>query len=106
MSRLRSRLSIIVLAVSIPLMVGTLGFIVIERYSLFDAFYMALITVTTVGYFELTPLSTAARIFNSFLILFGVSGLFVAVGAMTQTAIELEFNQYFSRRRNRRMIEH
>ena len=62
---------------------------------------MALMTVTTVGYFELTPLSRSARIFNSFLILFGVCGLFLAVGAMTQTAIELEFDQYFSKARNK-----
>jgi voltage-gated potassium channel len=105
MSRLRRRLLIIILAVFVPLLVGTIGFILIEHYSPFDAFYMALITVTTVGYFELAPLSRAARVFNSFLILFGVSGLFLAVGAMTQTAIELEFSQYFSRRRTKRMIE-
>ena len=105
MSRLRRRLLIIILAVFVPLLVGTIGFILIEHYSPFDAFYMALITVTTVGYFELAPLSRTARVFNSFLILFGVSGLFLAVGAMTQTAIELEFNQYFSRRRTKRMIE-
>jgi voltage-gated potassium channel len=105
MSRLRSRLTIIVAAVFVPLLIGTAGFILIEKYSPFDAFYMALTTVTTVGYFELHTLSTPARIFNSFLILFGVFGLFVAVGAMTQTAIELEFNQYFQKRRNKRMIE-
>jgi voltage-gated potassium channel len=105
MSRLRRRLLIIISAVFVPLLIGTIGFILIEDYAPFDAFYMALITVTTVGYFELTPLSKAARVFNSFLILFGVSGLFLAVGAMTQTAIELEFNQYFVRRRTKRMIE-
>ncbi len=96
---------IIVAAVFVPLTIGTIGFILIEDFSPFEAFYMALTTVTTVGYFELRPLSTAARVFNSFLILFGVSGLFLAVGAMTQTAIELEFNHYFTRRRTKRMID-
>ena len=66
MSRLRPRLVIIVAAVFVPLTIGTIGFILIEDFSPFEAFYMAVITVTTVGYFELRPLSTAARIFNSF----------------------------------------
>src|SRR5215211_3821327 len=105
MSVLRWRAVLILGAILLPLIIGTTGFILIERYSLFDAFYMALITVTTVGYFEIHPLSTAARIFNSFLILFGVSMLLLAVGVMTQTIIELEFNRYFARRRTKRMIE-
>ena len=44
---------IIVAAVFVPLTIGTIGFILIEDYSPFEAFYMALITVTTVGYFEI-----------------------------------------------------
>ena len=75
MSSFRWRALLILGAIGVPLTIGTAGFMVIERYSLLDAFYMALITVTTVGYFEIHPLSTAARIFNSFLILFGVSML-------------------------------
>jgi voltage-gated potassium channel len=105
MSRLHWRAILIFAAILLPLTIGTTGFIVIERYSFLDALYMAVITVTTVGYFELHPLSPAARTFNIFLILFGVSMLLLAVGVMTQTIIELEFNRYFSRRRTKRMIE-
>ena len=42
--------------------------------------------------------------FNSFLILFGVSAMFLAVGAMTQTIIELELQDRHGKRRKRRMI--
>ena len=77
----------------------------IEHYPVFDAFYMSLTTITTVGYQEVHPLSTAGRIFNSFLIFFGVSVMFLAVGAMTQTIIELEFGRYFEKRQAKRMIE-
>jgi voltage-gated potassium channel len=66
---------------------------------------MTLTTMTTVGYAELHPLSRAGRVFNSFLIFFGVTTIFVAIGAMTQTIVELELGDVFGKRRNRRMIQ-
>jgi voltage-gated potassium channel len=66
---------------------------------------MTLITMSTVGYAEIHPLSHAGRVFNSFLIFFGVITMFFAIGAMTQSIIELELGEYFGKRRNRRMIE-
>ncbi len=83
---------------------GTVGFRVIEGYPLFDAFYMTLITVTTVGYQEVHPLSSAGRAFNSALIIFGVSVVFFAVGTMTQTIIEMELHDRFGKRRTRKAI--
>jgi voltage-gated potassium channel len=87
------------------LLVATLGYILIDHYPPFDAFYMAVITVATVGYQEIRPLSTAGRVFNAFVILFGVSLMFLAIGAVTQTVIELELKEIFGKRRVRRMIE-
>ncbi|HTM51710.1 MAG TPA: potassium channel protein [Bryobacteraceae bacterium] len=84
---------------------GTAGFQLIDRYPPFDAFYMTLMTITTVGYAEIHPLSKAGRIFNSFLILFGVSGMFFSVGALTQTIIELELGDPLGQRRIKRMID-
>jgi voltage-gated potassium channel len=81
------------------------GFTVIDGYPPFDAFYMSLTTMTTVGYGEIHPLSQAGRIFNSFLIVFGVTTIFIAIGAMTQTIIELEFGDAIGKRRNKRMID-
>ncbi len=105
MLRFRRRLILIIIALILILAGGTLGFMLIERYPPFDAFYMTLITITTVGYQEIHPLSHAGRIFNSFLIFFGVTVMLLAVGGMTQAIIELELNQYFSRRRTRKMID-
>ena len=89
MEHLPRRLAVIALAILFTLAFGTVGFVLIEGYPVFDAFYMTLTTVTTVGYGEIRALSHAGRIFNSFLISFGVVVIFLAVGAMTQTAIEL-----------------
>jgi voltage-gated potassium channel len=105
MGHLQRRLLFIALAMAATLSGGTLGFVLIEHYPLFDAFYMTLTTVTTVGYGELHPLSHAGRVFNSFLILFGVIVMLLAIGAMTQTIVELEFNQFFGKRRVKNMID-
>ena len=60
-------------ATVVTLSIGTLGFHLIADYPLFDALYMALITMTTVGYSEIRELSQAGRIFNVFYILLSVS---------------------------------
>jgi voltage-gated potassium channel len=106
MNRLVRRLLYIGMAMATTLAIGTAGFILIDGYPLFDAFYMTLITMSTVGYAEIHPLSHAGRVFNSVLIVVGVSTIFVAIGAMTQTIIELEFGDAIGKRRNKRMIEH
>ncbi len=103
-SRLVHRILFIAGLLCITLLIGTTGFVLIEGYTWFEGFYMTLTTITTIGYQELRPLSHAGRIFNTFLILFGVSGLFLSFGAMTQTIIELELQDLYNKRRNKRMI--
>src|ERR1035441_9521744 len=105
MSRVKRRFLYIGLAIATTLLVGPVVFISFAESPPFDAFYMTLITMTTVGYAEIHPLTQAGRIFNSFLIIFGVTTIFIAVGAMTQTIIEMEFGDAIGKRRNKRMIE-
>lgn len=105
MARFRNRLILVGIVVLAILAGGTLGFIFIENYPPFDAFYMTLITITTVGYQEVHPLSQAGRVFNSFLIFFGVTIMLLAIGGVTQAVIELELYQYFGKRRNKKMID-
>jgi voltage-gated potassium channel len=105
MNRLARRFLLTLFAVVTTLAIGTVGFVLIDHFPPFDAFYMTLITMTTVGYSEIRPLSHAGRVFNSFLILFGVTTIFIAIGAVTQTVIELEFGDVLNRRRSKRMID-
>jgi voltage-gated potassium channel len=102
---IRRRLIFILGAIVLVLLGGTIGFMLIEHYDPFDAFYMTITTITTVGYGEIFGLDRAGRIFNSFLIFFGVTTMLLAIGGMTQTVIELELNQFFGKRRIRRMID-
>jgi voltage-gated potassium channel len=103
MQRLARRVLFVALAIVSVLAVGTAGFMLIEGYSFFDAFYTALLTMTTVGYGD--SLHPSGRIFNSFLLVVGVTTILVAIGAMTQTIIEVEFGEALGKRRNKRMIE-
>ena len=103
MSRLAKRLFYILVAIGATLTIGTVGFSLVGRHSVFDAFYLTLTTMTTVGYGD--SFSHAERVFNAFLIIFGVSTIFVAIGAMTQTIIEFELGDAIGKRRNKRMID-
>ncbi len=105
MSRLARRFLVLLLAILATMAIGTVGFTWIAGYPPFDAFYMTLTTMATVGYAEIHPLNPAGRVFNSFLIVFGVTTLFIAIGAVTQTIIELELGDITGRRRSKRMID-
>jgi voltage-gated potassium channel len=84
--------------------IGTAGFHYIEHWSWFDGFYMVLVTLTTIGYQEVHPLSQIGRYFNVFIIISGVGLLFMLFGALGQTLLELEFNNLLGRRRMEREI--
>jgi len=105
MDALKRRLTYIAASLLAVLAIGTSGFCFIEGYPFFDAFYMTLITMTTVGYAEIRPLSSVGRMFNAGLIMAGVTVMFLAIGAMTQTIVELELGEFFGKRRIKRMID-
>lgn len=79
---------------------GTAGYMLIEGWSLLDALYMTVITITTVGYNEVHPLSTAGRVFTIGLILVGVGTFFYAA---TLFMTLLVGGELFERRRTRRL---
>ena len=87
------------------LVTGTAGFYSLEGWGLFDSFYMALTTLTTVGYKEVHPLSETGRVFNSLLIMSGVTVVFVSIGLLADVVLKLELANYFGRRRMQRKVE-
>ncbi|MFC2038801.1 potassium channel family protein [Chloroflexota bacterium] len=68
--------------------IGVIGYTIIEGWSLFDSLYMTAMTVTTVGYEELYPLSTGGRIFSIFLMFGGVGGALYTLTGVIQYFIE------------------
>ena len=62
------------LAVLVLLIVlGTLGYVLIEQQPLADTLYMTVITVTAVGYSEVFDLTPTGRAFTVILLLYGIS---------------------------------
>ena len=100
------RLLIVAAVLVSAILLGTLGFVLVEGWTLFDAFYMALMTLTTVGYGELQPLSFHGRLFASFLMLVGVATVFVSFAILGDTLLRLELTDYFDQRRRTRMLQH
>ena len=80
------------------ILIGTVGYTVIEpAYSPFDALYMTVITLTTVGYGETHPLSPAGRVFTIFLLLGGVFTLFYAASELLRGIITGEVRRLLGR---------
>ena len=84
------------------LFAGTIGYMVLEGWTVIDALYMTVITFTTVGYEEVQPLSTAGRIFNIFLIVGGVGAMLYFLTALMSHIVEEEVFYAFVRRRRMR----
>jgi len=66
------------------MLIGTLGYVIIEKYPLMDAIYQTGITFTTVGFGEQHPLSDMGRIFTVTLIIFGFLAFSISVGIVAE----------------------
>lgn len=90
-----SRLYIPFVLIAMIICIGIVGFMIIENYKFLDAFYMTIITVATVGFQEVHPLTEAGRVFTAFLIITSFGTFAYAVTSISQYVIDGEFNQYF-----------
>lgn len=84
---------------SAVLLVGMLGYMLIEGYSWIDGLYMSVITLSTVGYETIHPLSTGGKLFSVGLILFGLGLAFYTVGVVAAAMIEGWFLDFMRGRR-------
>jgi voltage-gated potassium channel len=86
---LRFRLPAVLLAIVIA--IGVTGYVLIEHWSVFDAFYMTIITISTVGYGEVHPMSAGGRIFSSALIVIGVGTMLFGFGVFAEALADNSF---------------
>ncbi|MGE4553273.1 MAG: TrkA family potassium uptake protein [Desulfovibrionaceae bacterium] len=85
--------------------VGIVGFHVIEGWGLVDCFYMVVISLSTVGFMEVQPLSQAGRVFTSFFIIGGVGGFMYIAAAFTQMLVEGRLQMLWGKRRMQKTID-
>lgn len=86
-------------------LVGTFGYRFIEGWSWVDAAYMTIITLSTVGFMEVQPLSVQGRIFTITLILMGVVSLGYIVNRFTEALIQGYFREGLRLRYQTRLID-
>jgi voltage-gated potassium channel len=87
------------------LLFGTLGYMGIEEWEWGDSLYMTVITLTAVGYDEVHPLSPTGRIFTSFILAGGITGLGLWVAFLTSFVVELDLTPVLRRRRTEKEIK-
>ncbi len=66
----------------LTMLIGTIGYVIIDNFSLMDAIYQTGITFTTVGFGEISPISQAGRIFTITLIIAGFAVFSIALGIL------------------------
>jgi voltage-gated potassium channel len=81
------------------MLIGTIGFHVIEGWSFLDCLYMTVITIFTVGFKEVRVLSPQGQIFTIFVILGGVGTAIFAFTKIAEIAFEGGINKFWRRRR-------
>lgn len=84
---------------------GTVGYMIIEGWSLIDALYMVVITMTTVGFGEVNPLSSNGRLFTIGLMLFGIGVLAYGISTFVEYIVTADLAGTLRRRRVSREID-
>ncbi len=93
--RLRNQLLIVFSLILSVTTLGVAGYILIEKMKFIDALYMTIITLSTVGFKEVKPLSNVGKIFTSGLIIAGVGTFAYAVSSFSRFLIEGEVKKLF-----------
>ena len=81
------------------ILTGVAGFMLTEHYSFLDALYMTVITIATIGYQEVKPLSQSGKIFNIFFILYSFTIFTYALSKLTRYLVSGEMALYFKNRK-------
>lgn len=81
------------------IVIGLAGFVIIEHWDLLESAYMVVITLSTVGFQEIHPLSNAGRILTMFIVVAGVGSALYAAGQTVEIIVEGEILGYRKRRK-------
>jgi voltage-gated potassium channel len=98
------QLRYLLLLIIILLAGGTIGFMLIEGWDLHDSLYMTVITLATVGFEEVNPLSPTGEVFTILLITLGVGVMSFTVFRIAQILLEGQVRLILGRRQLERQI--
>jgi voltage-gated potassium channel len=83
----------------VVLAAGTAGYMLIQKWSFLDSLYMTVITITTVGYREMGPMSPTGMVFTIFVVFSGVGLIIYILGAVAQALVEFQLGPVIGRRK-------
>ena len=101
-----ANLIIVVLLAVFLVGLGTGGYMVIEDWTILDSLYMTMITLSTIGYGEVNPVSQPGRIFTLFLIVMGVGFFLYVIGNVVQFLVEGRIRLILGRHKLDKQISH
>lgn len=90
---------------ALVLSMGTAGYMILEGWNLLDALYMTIITITTVGFSEVHPISDEARVLTMTILVSGLGVLGYLVGTLTRALVEGQLLQVMGRKKLERQIK-
>ena len=99
-----SKLKISITLLLTVIVAGTVGYSVFEDMPVFDAFYMTAITISTVGFSEVKPLSDTGRALTVLIIISGISVLTYTLGQVAKIFVEGEISRILGRRKLEKQI--
>ncbi len=104
--RLFSKIFYALFLLALIIVVGTVGFLFLEdEFTVLDAFYMTIITVSTVGFSEVGQLSDGGRVFTALLIITSFGTFAYALTSITSYLVGGEYRKYFKEYRMLKNLE-
>jgi len=100
----KGRLTYALLLLLLVLLCGAIGYVIIEGWKFTEALYMTVITIATVGYGEVKPLSEIGKLFTIGVIVMGVGTAGYSLSTLTQLLVSVQLAETFGRRRVEREI--
>jgi voltage-gated potassium channel len=102
---MRRRLAMFAVSFGSVVALGTLGYMTLEGWDFFESLYMTVITLSTVGFSEVRPLSQAGRLFTAGLIVAGVGAVTYLFAAISQYIISGELTGSLRKARMQQRID-
>ena len=93
--RLFSKVLYSIIVLFMIIFFGTLGFMLIEGWSLIDSFYQTIITISTVGFETVEELSNVGKLFTAFLIITSFGTFAFTITSITGYVVSGDYRKYF-----------
>lgn len=93
--RLFSKVLYSIIVLFMIIFFGTLGFMLIEGWTLIDSFYQTIITISTVGFETVEELSNVGKLFTAFLIITSFGTFAFTITSITGYIVSGDYRKYF-----------